>query len=120
MARTIYEIKLKNNLQPAHNMDDALDAFRSSSDAFENLCMEDVDIDVLVKEEDAVKLFVFAKTMADTDKFTLKELEATLRTLAQSLGYYTRVDNIVDCVLLWIERLDDVDYTEFGEWLLAE
>ena len=118
MARMIYEIKLKNNLQPARNTSDAMDAFMSSFDA--NLCLDDVDVEVLVKEEDAVKLFIFARTMADTDKFTWKELEATLRTLAHSLGYYTRVDDIVDCVLVWVERLDDVDYSEFEEWLLAE
>lgn len=120
MARMIYEIRLKNNLQPAFNVEDAVDAFRASCDAYENLCLEDVDVDVLVKEEDAVKLFTFAKTVADTEKLTLNELEATLHTLVQSLGYYNRVDDIVNCVIQWVEYFDDVDYMEFGEWLLAE
>ena len=119
MARAIYKITLKDNLVPANSKQDALDMFNMDP-GYAEFKEEDVNIEVLAKEEHAVKLFYLAKTMYDTEKFDCQEVEAAVRALATSFGYFSTAQEITDCILIWVERIaDDMTEEEFQEWLIS-
>jgi hypothetical protein len=118
MARAIYEIKLKERYVPAMNEADAFDTHLNVSN-FGVEAKEDVEIKVAVQEEHTMKLFVLAVTMYDTDRFTSKEIEASVSALAHNLGYYANADELADVVMRWVERLDGMTLSEVEEWLIG-
>ena len=117
MARAIYEIKLKEHYFPALDVADALE-LRANGD-FKNSPVDDeFEVSLVVKEEDTMKLFFFAKTIMDTEKFTSKEIEAAVGAMAKELGYFTNHSAVADCVIKWVERFDHMTLAELEEWII--
>ena len=118
MARGIYEIKLKNNYFPALSAADAMEM--QANGEGRALCEEDVEVKEVVSEEHTMKLFILAKTMYDTEKFEWHEVEAAVCALAKELGYYVNDAEIANCVLTWVERLDDnFSLSDLEEWVIG-
>ena len=118
MAREIYEIRLKNNLVPSTSASEALEAFNVQA-GVDTLTEDETDIRVAVQEEHAVKLFVMAKTLYDTDKFEYEEIAGAIFSLAVSLGYYASASAVAECVTTWVERFYEMPNSDFQEWLLG-
>ena len=117
MARAIYEIKLKERYVPARSESDAFDTHVNVSEFVGT--KEDVEIKMVVQDEHALKLFVLATTMYDTDRFSCEEIEASVRALAYRLGYYCNAEEVADTVVRWAERLDGLTLSEVEEWLIG-
>ena len=119
MARGIYEIKLKEHLFPALSAADAVE-MRNNGNCEEALQEHEVEVNLLVKEEHAMQLFLLAKTMYDMEKFNCKEIETVVSALAREMGYFSIAEDIADCVTLWIERVaEDMTLLEVEEWMLG-
>lgn len=117
MARAIYEIKLKQNYFPALDVADALE-LRANGDFKNSPADEEFEVSLVVKEEDTMKLFVFAKTIMDTEKFTSKEIMVAVGALAKELGYFANYHEVADCVITWVERFDNMTLAELEEWII--
>lgn len=117
MARAIYEITLKQKYFPALDVADALE-LRANGDFKNSPSDEEFEVSVVVKEEDTMKLFFFAKTIMDTEKFNSKEIAASVGAMAKELGYFTNHAEIADCVITWVERFDHMTLAELEEWII--
>lgn len=117
MARAIYEIKLNQNYFPARDVADALE-LRANGDWKHSPADDEFAVSMVVKEEDTMKLFFFAKTIMDTEKFTSKEIEAAVGAMAKELGYFTNYSEVADCVITWVERFDHMTLAELEEWII--
>lgn len=117
MARAIYEIKLRENYFPALDVADALE-LRANGDYKHSPEDSEFEVHMVVKEEDTMKLFFFAKTIMDTEKFTSKEIEAAVGAMAKELGYFTNHSAVADCVIKWVERFDHMTLAELEEWII--
>lgn len=115
MARAIYEVKLKERYFPAHSEAEALE-MQNESDC--GLKADEASVSLAVKEEHAVKLFLLAKTMYDTEKFDYNEVEVAVQALARELGYFTNYTEISGCIISWTERFCDIPMDEFVDWIL--
>ena len=119
MARAIYEVKLRENYFPALSENDAVDMANSVTDNA-RLTSFDVVSQVVVPEENTMKLFTLAKTMYDLDRFSFKEIRAAVVALAVEMGYYTIAEQVADMITTWTERVsEDMTPGEFEEWVIG-
>lgn len=118
MARAIYEIKLKENYFPAMSAEDALE-LQASGDYKNIPTDEEVEVYLVVKEDDTMKLFLFTKTLMDTDKFTSNEIEVAVCALAKELGYFRNYSEVARCVIMWVERFESLTLAELEEWIIG-
>ena len=118
MARGIYEITLKERFFPARSEEDAME-MQNTGTSCRALSSDEVCVSMVVTEEHAIKLFLLAKTMYDTEKFELDEVRAAVRALLGQQGYWHGTEDIIECVLTWVERFDDMTPAELEEWLIG-
>lgn len=118
MARGIYEIKLKNRLFPALSEEDAME-MQINGECRASLSDEDIQVSLLVKEEHTMKLFLLAKTIYETEKFELSEVETAVRALAIQFGYYNIAAEVTDCIITWVERFDEMTPSDLEEWIIG-
>ena len=119
MARGIYEIKLRENYFPALSAADAVE-MRNNGNCEDSIHPDDVEVELVVQEEHAMRLFLLAKTMYDTEKFTCHEVEVVIASLAREMGYFTNAEKIADCVTQWIERVaEDMSLHDLEEWIIG-
>lgn len=116
MARNIYAIKLKNSFIPAASAEDALDQYNTLADT--ELTPSEASVEIVVKEEHVMKMFILAKTMFDAEKFEYDEMQAAISALALKFGYYSAHEDITDCVLTWVERFADITPADLEEWVI--
>ena len=119
MARGIYEVKLKDRYFPALSVADAVD-MKNNGDCRAVLQEEELEVNLIVKEEHTMQLFLLAKTMYDMEKFEYNEVKAVVSALARELGYFSTATQVAECVLTWVERFDE-DYTisDLEEWIIG-
>jgi len=118
MARGIYEITLKTRYFPALSAEDALE-LHNCGDYLAEFQEEDVEINLIVKEEHTMQLFLLAKTMYDMDKFEHSQVKTTVGALAMEMGYVNNHEEVADCVLTWVERFDDMTLSDVEEWIIG-
>ena len=118
MARGIYEVRLKNRFFPALCVEDATE-MQNNGECRRCLSDEDIEVSLLVKEEHTMKLFLLAKTLYDTEKFELCEVETAVRALAIQFGYYNIAAEVTDCVITWVERFDEMTPSDLEEWVIG-
>lgn len=118
MARRIYEIKLRNGYVPALSEAEALE-MQSGGSISGCLHEDDVSISICIPEADTVKMFLLAKTMYDTEKFSYQEVAAAVKAVAVELGYFRIAEDVVDMITTWVERFEELPADEFKEWLLG-
>lgn len=118
MARIIYEVKLSSPLFPANSYDEAGEMMMNSAGLKEYL-QDDYSVRQKVSEEHTVKLFTLARTLNETEKFDYREVQVMVRALAQELGYVQDAEEIAECVVAWNERLEELDESEFIDWLFG-
>ena len=118
MARGIYEINLNERYFPALSQKDALE-MRNNGNCGECLQDSDVDINCLVPADDTMKLFILAKTMEESNRFEFSEIYSVVSALAIQLGYKEHEKEITNCILKWIERLDEMNIVDLEEWIIG-
>lgn len=118
MARGIYEVTLKHRYFPALSAVEALE-MQNNGECRGILQEDDVQVNCVVKEEHTMKLFILAKTMYDTEKFELSEVQAAVSSLAIQLGYYFIHEEITDSILTWVDRFMDTSLNELQEWIIG-
>lgn len=118
MARAIYEVKLNPSLFPCNSAEE-VDEMLIDAMGLKQSIKDSLTVEVKVKEEHTVKLFILGKTLFDTEKFEWNEVFSAVCALAQEFGYGEESKEIADSVLTWCERLSDMDSEEFDEWLIG-
>lgn len=117
MARGIYEIKLKERFYPALSEADAVEMQFTHNGAAEE---SDVEVSLAVREDHTMQLFLLARTMYELDKFERDEIEVVVCALARKLGYCTDTEDIVVCVLNWVEATsEELTIHELEEWIIG-
>ena len=84
-----------------------------------NMDTEEVDVKVICNAEHAMKLFVLAKTMYDTEKFDSDDIEVAVRSLALKLNCFCNFEEITSCVMTWVERFDEMSLADLEEWIIG-
>lgn len=118
MARSIYEVKLNPSLFPCNSTEE-VDEMLSEAVNVKQSLKDSTVVEVKVKEEHTIKLFLLGKTLFDTEKFEWNEIFSSVCALAQELGYDKDFKDIADTVMTWCERLSYMDSEEFNEWLIG-
>ena len=116
MGRCIYEVKLKQRYFPAFSKEEAL-RLRNQDDNATLTENDDVEIDVIVPEYEAMKLFVLAKIMQDNN-FDCQEIYEALEALCKRMGYISNRAEIAVCVADWVEKFDAITLEELKEWMM--
>lgn len=116
MGRCIYEVKLKQRYFPAFSKEEAL-RLRNQDDNATLTENDDVEIDVIVPEYEAMKLFVLAKIMQDNN-FDCQEVYEAVEALCKRMGYIQNRAEIAVCVADWVERFDMMTLEELKEWMM--
>lgn len=119
MARGIYEVKLKEHYFPALSAAEAVE-MQNNGSCNGNLQTEEVEVNLIVKEEHTMQLFLLAKTMYDMEKFDYHEVEAVVCALAREMGYFNIAAEVADCVIKWVERVaEDMTIHDLEEWVIG-
>lgn len=117
MGKKMYVMNLKNRVTAAATEEEALDSLNGRVARY-------VDSDYftateLVDEELTAKMLILCRTMTQTEKFELSEVKAAVRSLITRADLRADAEELVDSVIEWTERLDDLDEEEFMDWLSA-
>jgi hypothetical protein len=119
MARSIYEIKLKNRYFPALSAAEALE-IQMNGEFVVDINEDAVDISCALTEEHTMKLFILAKTMYDSEKFEYDEVQTAVRSLAIKFGCVCNYEAVADCILAWTERIgEDMTISELQDWIIG-
>lgn len=115
MGKKLYVINLRNRVTAAATEEEALDSLNGRVAKF-------VDADYFtatewVDEELTAKMLILCRSMNQTEKFELNEVKAALGSLINRADLKPYAEELVDSVIEWGERLDDLDEEEFMDWL---
>lgn len=118
MARSIYEIKLKEPYFPAQSEAEAIELLKDK-DTVLFFSGPGIEVTTVVNEEDTMKLFILAKTMYDLEKFELNQIRLAVKAVAGQMGNYIQAEQITECVLSWTEKFDEMTLSELEEWIIG-
>lgn len=110
----LYKYNFAVTAVPAMTAEDAADRYSNETD---DATTNEKDFSVLVPHEDFIKIFRLARTLYEIEQYTAEDVEVLVEAYSKNLGYNLSKSDLWYGILLWAERLMDMDDEDIEDWL---
>lgn len=115
MAKKLYVINFRNRMTIADTEDEA---YEHVNNGFTGPVFNEDDCfaTILLDNELTCKMLMLHRLMSKSEKFDFQDVETAIRAFIP-MDFSLEIDEIVDTICTWGERLEDLDDEEFMDWM---